>query len=271
MIELRTQVERIVRPIRATAHRKNRMREELLAHLGELYQQELLAHPDNKVAALTVACKRFGEPAALRAELQATVPAVERFLALPLPSAQGRFQRRPGESTLDYTRRTVVWATVINAVVWLLLVLVCAIGLQRERARYTSSGGILTLIAVYVVSFPLLAYGPALLCEQVWRTWQKRSAADGSARRRATVSAALWLSAVLAVYVGSTALFLALMTRAVTYPLVSAFWFWIIISSSALVGLLIALLQMRDLQRWQLWDGLVIDEPSTIERAAIEP
>ena len=44
MIALKQHVDGIVRPIRASERRKDRMREELLAHLTHLYEQELAAH-----------------------------------------------------------------------------------------------------------------------------------------------------------------------------------------------------------------------------------
>ena len=43
MKALRVQVERVVRPVRASSRRKDRMREELLAHLLRLYDEELPA------------------------------------------------------------------------------------------------------------------------------------------------------------------------------------------------------------------------------------
>ncbi len=62
-------VERAVRPLRAQIARKRKMREELLAHLSEIYEEEYqrLADPD---AALHEAAKRFGDPAQLSRELQ---------------------------------------------------------------------------------------------------------------------------------------------------------------------------------------------------------
>ncbi len=270
MIELRKQVERIVRPLRASSHRKNRMREELLVHLGELYEQERAAHPDNESAALATALERFGDPAALRAELQATVPAVERGLTLPIPflGPMKRFTRQPGETTLDFIRRTAVWATLINALVWLLFVLFCATFLRQARANDASSGGILTLIGVYVVMFPLLTYGPQLLCERTWFEWQKRVGAVGAARTRAMGRAAVFLSALLVVYGAFTALFLMLLSRAITYPLVNNFWFWTIVLIAGAAGLPFGLLQIRAVQSWERWDGLVIDESSRVPRAA---
>lgn len=67
-LALMKQVERAVRPIPAGKKRKLQMREELLAHLTAIYQEELPRQP-NAAAALTSACERFGSPAEISAEL----------------------------------------------------------------------------------------------------------------------------------------------------------------------------------------------------------
>ena len=47
MIELRKDVERVVRPIRANTWRKNQMREELLAHIEGLLADEKARRGDD--------------------------------------------------------------------------------------------------------------------------------------------------------------------------------------------------------------------------------
>jgi Clp amino terminal domain, pathogenicity island component len=73
-------VERVVRPLRAHIQRKRRIRDELLAHLSAIYDEEL-THCNNPEAAVAAASKRFGNPVELTAELQATVPRFERWEA----------------------------------------------------------------------------------------------------------------------------------------------------------------------------------------------
>ena len=70
-------VERIVRPVRCTTPRKRKMREELLAHLTAIYDEELsrLSDPD---AAWATAAERFGMPAELTCELQRSLSWSER-------------------------------------------------------------------------------------------------------------------------------------------------------------------------------------------------
>lgn len=54
------------------------MREELFGHLTSLYADELKRQPDDQ-AAMDVALRRFGEPAALTSELNASVGFAQRI------------------------------------------------------------------------------------------------------------------------------------------------------------------------------------------------
>ena len=90
-ITLRKQIERCVRPVRAGRDRKLAMREELFAHLTAIYVDELNQHSDEQ-AAMTGALQRFGEPAALTAELNASVGLWQRYAYYEdfLPTASAR-------------------------------------------------------------------------------------------------------------------------------------------------------------------------------------
>ena len=66
-------VERIVRPVRASTPRKRKMREELLAHLSAIYDQEL-AKLGKPASALEAASRRLGDPAELARELEDALP-----------------------------------------------------------------------------------------------------------------------------------------------------------------------------------------------------
>jgi hypothetical protein len=59
--ELKIVVERAVRPVRATTKRKRKMREELLAHLVSIFQEEVDSLGDEQVALQRVR-ERFGDP-----------------------------------------------------------------------------------------------------------------------------------------------------------------------------------------------------------------
>lgn len=62
------QVERIVRPLRVPIGRKRQMREELISHLSEIFREEM-AQLNDPHAAMKRAIERFGDPAAVTAEL----------------------------------------------------------------------------------------------------------------------------------------------------------------------------------------------------------
>jgi hypothetical protein len=70
-------VERAVRPVRASSKCKRKMREELLAHLAGIFEEELPRHATAQ-AALAEASRRFGDPAQLARELESSLPAAER-------------------------------------------------------------------------------------------------------------------------------------------------------------------------------------------------
>ena len=115
MSNLRKDVERVVRPIRASTTRKNQMREELLAHIEGLLADEKARRGDD-VDAVRRARARFGEPGQLTTELQATVPRWERWAFAPVPGLE-RGRRRPGETLAAYQRRWNVRMTYL-VLVW---------------------------------------------------------------------------------------------------------------------------------------------------------
>ena len=72
-----TVVERIVRPMRVATPRKRKIREELLAHLETIYEQELARNNDPTVA-LRAAAQRLGNPPDLAREFESDLPLIER-------------------------------------------------------------------------------------------------------------------------------------------------------------------------------------------------
>ena len=75
--ELKIVVERTVRPVRATFYSKRKMREELLAHLVSIFEEEAEKLGDQQ-AALEQAKRRFGDPRELTTQLQQSVPRWDR-------------------------------------------------------------------------------------------------------------------------------------------------------------------------------------------------
>ena len=96
-------VERAVRLVRATSVRKLKMREELLAHLTDIYEQEHTRLSDPVQATEAAAC-RFGDPVELAHELQTIVPWYDRYEA----TLDRWFGRRAQESTVRFVTRVTV-------------------------------------------------------------------------------------------------------------------------------------------------------------------
>src|SRR5688572_29464091 len=105
-------VERVVRPVRAGITHKRKMREELLAHLAAIYDEEQ-ALLDDPAAALKAAAGRLGNPAELARELQDAVPASER-VAYHVERWLGW---RPPESVARMMTRNALVSVVVVAVV----------------------------------------------------------------------------------------------------------------------------------------------------------
>jgi hypothetical protein len=104
MDRLRKHVERVVRPIRASGWRKNKMREELLGHLTQKAQTKL-SKGAGEEEACAFAIDQLGDPAALTQDLQATVPTFERLMFLPLPwtdIADRWFDKEHNETTFHF-------------------------------------------------------------------------------------------------------------------------------------------------------------------------
>jgi len=111
-------VKRAIWPLHASTARKRKMREELLAHLSAIYDQEL-ARLRNPQAALKAAAERFGNPDELAEELQAALPFHERFSYF----VERWFAWRAPESVARYAFRQSLVSLSIFAVVFPLLFL----------------------------------------------------------------------------------------------------------------------------------------------------
>ncbi len=85
LTQLKVIVERAVRPVRAGSARRRKMREELLAHVVGVFEEEL-AKLGDEPAALARTQERFGQAAELTGQLQASVPRGEDPFGGPGPS-----------------------------------------------------------------------------------------------------------------------------------------------------------------------------------------
>ena len=128
LTSLKIIVERAVRPVRANFGRKRKMREELLGHVGGVFEEEFAklfqkgSDPEENSRggqtpfeterlALERTAQRFGPSAELTAQLQAAVPAsdaIDRWLA-----------GQPGESTWRAATRLAAWNLALAVIVFI--------------------------------------------------------------------------------------------------------------------------------------------------------
>src|SRR5207302_2784555 len=78
LTRLKIIVERAVRPVRASTSRKRKMREELLAHVSGVFEEESAKLGDDH-AALERTALRFGNPTEVTSQLQESVPASDNI------------------------------------------------------------------------------------------------------------------------------------------------------------------------------------------------
>ena len=150
MNDLMVHVERAVRAVRASPARKQRMRQELLAHLTGLVEEEKAQGGDERQA-LVRALQRFGDPAGLLRDLQDSVPRLERWLSKLI-------FRGPGESELRYGVRIAVLGAAALFVGFNLLPLIgVAAGEKWSDARVGLAE--LGVLAGYVFLSVLLGHG----------------------------------------------------------------------------------------------------------------
>lgn len=157
--ELKIFVEQAVRPVHATIHRKRRMREELLAHLVAIFEEES-QRLRNDQAALAEAKSRFGNPQELTAQLQETVPRWNRLARL---AEIGAF-RGPHESWPHFAgRMTALTCSLSAAALLVFLPLVYPFGRPGEIAL---RGYVLLCVALLAIP---LTVGMVLLMEGMYR------------------------------------------------------------------------------------------------------
>jgi hypothetical protein len=101
LTRLKIIVERAVRPVRASTARKRKMREELLAHVSGVFEEESAKLGDD-LAALERTALRFGNPAEVTSQLQESVPASDAI--------RRYWEGRPGEPTVQTAFR-LAWVT----------------------------------------------------------------------------------------------------------------------------------------------------------------
>jgi len=108
--QLKIMVERAVRPVRTVLSRKRKMREELLAHVSAVFEEET-AKLGDEASALTRTGQRFGNTAELTVQLQSSVPWNEKGAWY-----WENFFKKPGTSPLYRAGRlALVTGTISSA------------------------------------------------------------------------------------------------------------------------------------------------------------
>jgi hypothetical protein len=205
--ELKIVVEHAVRPIRATRARKRRMREELLAHLMAIFDEEAGRRGDEQ-AALAQAKQRFGDPAELTTQLQQTVPRWDRCRSI-----LETMGCQPGESAWHLAAKHFPMMLLIYVLwlpTWMLVFGKLPRNLGPVETRYKMAlavAGMLLVAALFnvilsIVLAPVLnKVGPILACKS-----------RGRILLAALCGLALLCGFVLPVLTGAAVLFI-LMTR----------------------------------------------------------
>ncbi|HQR07410.1 MAG TPA: hypothetical protein PLN21_11340 [Gemmatales bacterium] len=137
LTQLKIIVERAVRPVRASSSLKRKMREELLAHVTGVFEEEA-AKFSNERAALEHTAQRFGNPLEVTGQLQESVPSIDAIWRF--------FEGHPEESMLCSAWR-FVWVET--------LVCLVALGLCLFLAGWKTPWSLKELITVFS-AFPLI-------------------------------------------------------------------------------------------------------------------
>jgi hypothetical protein len=174
-------VERCVRPVTAATARKRKMRDELLAHLSTIYQQELTATGDAEMA-LNQARQRFGDPTDLARQLQDALPSVERFAY----RMERIFGWRAPESAARYVLRQSMLSFLVVACVCALAVAVHTTvnGVSDMQLKsFRLAGGLMVLVPLDQFLLGILYFK---MRDLMWGAFGTRRSL-----RRATLCAAL--------------------------------------------------------------------------------
>ena len=158
LTQLKIIVERAVRPVRASTLRKRKMREELLAHVSGVFEEEFAQLGDER-AALDRTAQRFGNPNELTGKLQESVWASDAIHCL-----LDKLWFRSGESRGRRILRYGTWYVLILMVflpTWYAWVQLCAwlvraVEWPAEEARLFGGPVLLLDWFFFAFSFVLL-------------------------------------------------------------------------------------------------------------------
>jgi hypothetical protein len=157
--ELKTVVERAMRPIRASMARKRKIREELLAHLVSIFEEEAERLGDEQ-AALAEAKQRFGDPRELSGQLQQTVPAWSRCRFL-----LEKLRLEPGESLLHFAGKNLL-VTFVSY----LLVIPPFLPRLAVAWRVSEISTLVRILLVVGIASAAASFGSLVLVDRLART-----------------------------------------------------------------------------------------------------
>ncbi len=146
--ELKIVVERTVRPVRATMVRKRKMREELLAHLTAIFEEEAETLGDEQ-AAFDQAKRRFGDSRELSVELQGPVSRWGQ-----VGSIVEKYSFQSGESVLHLATASVLWMCLM-AVAGLLAAVPVSV-LRGKSADFGMLAHVSLVTSVVMAAFTFL-------------------------------------------------------------------------------------------------------------------
>lgn len=160
---LKVIVERAVRPVHAPAPRKTMMREELLAHVAAIFEEELREHGDEQLAAANVE-RRFGDPNELAGNLQRSVFLSERIVFF----AERWFEARVGESLIRRAGRYGLTIFAVFATGWNVL---CPL-LVSHRQPAEEPGAMFYTLTLSAAMLAVMTFLLTLLTVGLQRTWR---------------------------------------------------------------------------------------------------
>lgn len=255
MKALRQRVEQVVRPVRASQRTKNRMREELLAHLESLYEQEL-HRSGNDDAALDRATRQLGDARELTRELQASVSSLEEWASWPLPGSRWA-QRRAGETVRAWILRTTTVGSLASGVAMTLVVVILA-AFEHRLDR-------LATVAPFLLVVPILMWWSLIslngFCELIRREFETEASHRSVVVRRLRIAGLATLCVISALIAPAVLTFLARLT--IAYPVFTNGEPVLACLSWAVITGIILPIQLRHwmaaIHQYDKWESLTLD------------
>ncbi len=236
-------IERVVGPVSASESRKDRIREELAAHLEASFAEERGHLGDDREAA-EHAIRRLGEPGALTRSLQDSVPWLERVLytrLLPDHRLETWGRRRRDETVRHYAIRITSRMTALIAVADLIVLPVGAAMRGRPmdgRVAFAWGTAQLVFIAAGTFVFPFL-----------WEAMVRALKGESSGRDRYRPALVAGLSSLVVVVL--TLAFVLIVTALAPHGQVFRRSDWLVILPMALIAPVSLFLGARDTISWR--------------------